>query len=57
LLANEPELRAAALAALHQMLKASGQMSDEGKRRLAHVEALFGGPKPAAQLKSEVGHA
>ena len=57
LLANEPELRTAALAALHRVLKASGQMSDEGKRRLARVEALFSGPKAAAQSKSEVGHA
>ena len=57
LLANEPELRAAALATLHRVLKASGQMSDEGKRRLTRVEALFGGPKAAAQSKPEMGHA
>nr|WP_294551158.1 DUF3141 domain-containing protein [uncultured Rhodopila sp.] len=55
LLANEPELRAAALAALHRMIKASGQLSDEGKRRLARVETLFGSPK-ASKPPAETSH-
>ena len=55
LLANEPELRAPALAALHRMVKASGQLSDEGNRRLARVEALFGGPK-SSKPATETSH-
>jgi pimeloyl-ACP methyl ester carboxylesterase len=55
LLANEPELRAPALAALHRMVKASGQLSEEGNRRLARVEALFGGPK-SSKPATETSH-
>jgi pimeloyl-ACP methyl ester carboxylesterase len=55
LLANEPELRAPALAALHRMVKASGQLSDEGNRRLARVETLFGSPK-SSKPATETSH-
>ena len=34
----------------------AASMSDEGKRRLAQVEALFGGA-PAKAVKAEAAHA
>ncbi len=41
LLGDDPVQRKAALDALHRVLEASGIGSDEGKRRLARIEALF----------------
>jgi len=41
LIGDDPVLRRSGLDMLHQVLTASGVDSDEGKRRLARVEALF----------------
>jgi hypothetical protein len=46
----------AALDALHQILAASGNVSDEGRRRLARVEAIFGGNSEQA-IEAEIAHA
>jgi hypothetical protein len=48
--------RKAALDAVHQVLGASGDISDEGKRRLTRVETLFG-IKPEKVSKVEAAHA
>jgi hypothetical protein len=56
LLETDPAERKAALDVLHRVLAARGALSDEGKRRLARIEALFGG-KPAKTLATEIAHA
>jgi hypothetical protein len=41
LIGHDPVLRKAELDILHQVLDASGIESDEGRRRLAHIETLL----------------
>ena len=48
--------RKAALDVLRRVLDARGSMSDEGKRRLAKVEALFGG-RTGKAVNAEAAHA
>ena len=55
LLGEDAAARRAALDTLHQVLAARGMMSDEGRRRLVRVEALFSAP-PKKVVKSETAH-
>ena len=55
LLGEDAAARRAALDTLHQVLAARGMMSDEGRRRLVQVEALFSAP-PKKVVKSETAH-
>jgi hypothetical protein len=48
--------RKTALDVLHRILEARGALSDEGKRRLARIEALFGA-KPVKSSAPEPAHA
>jgi pimeloyl-ACP methyl ester carboxylesterase len=48
--------RKAALDVLHRILAARGALSDEGRRRLARIEALFAA-KPEQTLTTEIAHA
>lgn len=43
LIGNDAEERTTAIAILHRVLSARGALSEEGKRRLSHIEALLGG--------------
>ncbi len=56
LLGADANERKATLDVLHRVLAARGDMSDEGKRRLARVEALFD-VKPEKARKAEAAHA
>ena len=57
LLGDDPAQRKAGLEVLHRVLAASGVDSDEGKRRLARVEALFDVKPKQKQLEtSEAAH-
>jgi hypothetical protein len=56
LLGADANGRKATLEILHRVLSARGDLSDEGKRRLARVEALFG-LKPQEAAKVEAAHA
>ena len=56
LLGSDDVARKKALDLLHRVLSASGDMPDEGRRRLAHVETLFGG-RPDKAVKAEAAHA
>ena len=56
LLGADASERKAALDVLHRVLAARGDMSDEGRRRLARVEALFD-VKPEKAVKAEAAHA
>ncbi len=56
LLGADVKERKATLDVLHRVLSARGEMSDEGRRRLARVEALFG-LKPQDAEKAEAAHA
>ena len=46
----------ATLDVLHRVLAARGDLSDEEKRRLTRVEALFGA-LPAKAVRAETAHA
>ena len=48
--------RKAALDVLHRVLAARGGLSDEGRRRLTRVEALFD-VQPDKTVKAEAAHA
>ena len=48
--------RKMAVDVLHRVLEARGALSDEGKRRLARIEAVFGA-KPAKTPAPEPAHA
>ncbi len=48
LLPKEATQRRAALSALRRVVGASGQISPEGKQRLARIEAMFDGAEKAA---------
>jgi hypothetical protein len=56
LLGADAKGRKATLDILERVLSARGDMSDEGKRRLARIEALFG-LKPQEATKTESAHA
>jgi Protein of unknown function (DUF3141) len=56
LLGADATQRMTALDILHRVLAARGSISDEGKRRLARIEAIFG-TKPEKQSTAEVTHA
>lgn len=56
LLGTDATERQAALDALHRVVAATGAMSDEGRRRLGRIEALFD-VKPAKATKAEAAHA
>ena len=56
LLGTDATERKAALDALHRILAARGDLSDEGRRRLARVEAAFD-VKPEKVSKAESAHA
>ena len=56
LLGADATERKAALDALHRILAARGDLSDEGRRRLARVEAAFD-VKPEKISKAESAHA
>jgi pimeloyl-ACP methyl ester carboxylesterase len=56
LLGADANGRKATLDVLQRVLSARGDMSDEGRRRLARVEALFG-LKPQETAKTEAAHA
>jgi hypothetical protein len=48
LLPSSAQHRQAALDALHGVVEASGGMAEEGKRRLARVDAMFNGASPSS---------
>ncbi len=52
LLPRDPEERSRTLRAIQRVALAPGEQSDEGKRRLAKIERLFG-PSPAAGSKED----
>ena len=54
LLPDDPEARHAALEALHRVIEARGELSEEGRRRLARVDAIFDG---AGGASPQVFHA
>jgi Protein of unknown function (DUF3141) len=56
LLGADATERNAALDALHRILAARGDLSDEGKRRLARIEAIFD-IRPKKQSTAEITHA
>jgi pimeloyl-ACP methyl ester carboxylesterase len=56
LLGDDDAARKATLDVLHRVLAARGDLSDEEKRRLTRVEALFG-PLPAKAARTETAHA
>jgi hypothetical protein len=56
LLGTNAAERDATLDVLHRVVAAHGGLSDEARRRLAQVEALFGG-KPEKAVKGEPAHA
>jgi pimeloyl-ACP methyl ester carboxylesterase len=56
LLGKDAAKHKATLDVLHQVLAARGEMSDEGRRRLARIEALFSG-EPSKASKAEVANA
>jgi hypothetical protein len=55
LLGENAAARKTALDILHRVLAARGDMSNEGERRLARVEALFNGG-PDKTVKMEIVH-
>jgi hypothetical protein len=55
LLVDDEAASKGALAALHRVLAARGVLSDEGARRLARVERLFG-TRPQRVAKAEAAH-
>ena len=56
LLGNDAGARQTALEMLHRVLAARGEMSDEGKRRLKQIEAMFA-PEATKRSKAEAEHA
>jgi hypothetical protein len=56
LLGPDATKRKAALAALHQVLAARGDLSADGRLRLSRVEAMFD-VKPEKAIKAEAAHA
>jgi hypothetical protein len=56
LLENRPERSRAALEALHELIDVGGGLSDEARRRLARVDALFGVGAARREWRGE-GHA
>ena len=56
LLGDDDVARKAALDILHRVLAARGDLSDEARHRLAHIETLFGG-HPRKAVKAETAHA
>jgi hypothetical protein len=56
LLGDDDAARKATLDVLHRVLAARGDLSDEEKRRLTRVEALFGA-LPAKAVRAETAHA
>jgi len=56
LLGDDDAARKATLDVLHRVLAARGDLSDEEKRRLTRVEALFGAV-PAKAVRAETAHA
>jgi hypothetical protein len=56
LLGSDAGPRETALEMLHQVLAARGEMSDEGKRRLKQIEAMFA-PGATKRSKAEAEHA
>ena len=56
LLGDDDAARKATLDVLHRILAARGDLSDEEKRRLTRVEALFGA-LPAKAVRAETAHA
>jgi hypothetical protein len=56
LLSDDDAVRKATLDLLHRILAARGDLSDEEKRRLTRVEALFGA-LPAMAVRAETAHA
>jgi hypothetical protein len=56
LLGSDAGVRKSALDAVHRVLAATGAMSEEGKRRLKRIEALFA-MESTKRSKTEVEHA
>jgi hypothetical protein len=56
LLGSDAAMRKSALDAVHRVLAATGAMSEEGKRRLKRIEALFA-VESKKSIKTEVEHA
>jgi Protein of unknown function (DUF3141) len=56
MLGNDVAVRKLTLDAVHRVLAATGSMSDEGKRRLKRIEALFAA-EPTKRSKAEAEHA
>ena len=56
LLGDDDATRQATLEVLLRVLAARGDLSDEAKRRLTHVETLFG-PRSAKAVRTEAAHA
>lgn len=51
---REPAERRAAVAVIRRILAAGGALPEEGRRRLARVEALFGETKLDSSVTSEL---
>jgi hypothetical protein len=51
LIGNNADERMTAIGVLHRVLSARGALSEEGKRRLSHIEALLGSEPEATHLK------
>jgi hypothetical protein len=57
LIGDDPVLRKSGIELLHEVLAATGTESDEGRRRLARIEALFDvKPKPKKLETAEATH-
>jgi hypothetical protein len=57
LIGDDPVLRKSGIEVLHEVLAATGTESDEGRRRLARIEALFDvKPKPKKLETAEATH-
>ena len=54
LLPRDPQERARALRAVQRLISAQGDLSDEGRRRLARVEKLFAAKSPTARNKENL---